>query len=115
MVRTGKLFTRSSTNPPLCFVSNFVSILQRHKNLTNSCPATPLSAYRDTYGVPITSVDVETVIRKTAAALYNLNPIKHCRELMLWSSHSLRVGVCNLLYSKEFSESINCAGKAMHL
>ena len=28
-----KLFTRNRTNPPLCFVSNFMSILKRHKQL----------------------------------------------------------------------------------
>ena len=104
-----KLFTRNSTNPPLCFVSNFVSILQRHKKLTNSCPVTPLSVYRgDTNGVPwnnITTVDIETVIHtKAAATVYNLDPIKHRRELMLWLSNSLHVGACTLLYSKGFSE-----------
>ena len=92
------LFTCNSSNPPLCLGSNFVSILQHHNKLTNSCPVTPLSVYLDANGVPC------NIIRKAAAAVYNLDPIKHRRELMLWSSHSLRVGACTLLYSKGFSE-----------
>ena len=83
-----------------------MSILNRHKQLTNSCPDAPLSVYRDSNGIScnITSVEIEKVIRKAASVVYNLDPIKHRRELMLWSSHSLRVGACTLLYSKGFSE-----------
>lgn len=74
--------------------------------LAGSSPTIPLSVYRAPNGTPynITTADVETVMRRAAASLYNLDPIKHRTELSLWSSHSLRVGACTMLYSKGFSE-----------
>ena len=101
-----KLFTRNPAKPTLCFVVNFMAILARHKALTDSHPTHPLSVYRTVEGkvCNITTADVETVIRRAAATLYKLDPIKHRDQLMLWSSHSLRVGACTLLYSQGFSE-----------
>jgi hypothetical protein len=102
-----KLFTRNLTNPHLCFVANFIAILARHKLLTNSSPVHPLSVYRAPDGVAynITTADIEQVLRRAAATLYNLDPVKHRAQLALWSSHSLRVGACTLLYSQGFSET----------
>ncbi|KAI2514099.1 hypothetical protein MHU86_483 [Fragilaria crotonensis] len=101
-----KLFTRNSKNPHLCFVSNFLRILVRHKLLTNSSPVQPLSVYRGTDGIPynITTVDIDNILRQAAAKVYNLDPATHRATLQLWSSHSLRVGACTLLYSQGFSE-----------
>ena len=83
-----------------------MAILARHKALTDSHPTHPLSVYRTAEGkvFNITTADVETVIRRAAATLYKLDPIKHRDQLMLWSIHSLRVGACTLLYSQGFSE-----------
>ena len=101
-----KLFTRNTAKPALCFVTNFMAILLRHKILTNSSPVQPLSVYRGSDGSAcnITTVDIELVIRRAAAILYNLDPVKNRAQLSQWSSHSLRVGACTLLYSKGFSE-----------
>ncbi|KAI2505986.1 hypothetical protein MHU86_8486 [Fragilaria crotonensis] len=101
-----KLFTRNPTHPHLCFIEHFIAILNRHKLLTNSSPVHPLSVYRAPDGVAynITTMDIENVIRRAAATLYNLDPIKHRAQLALWSSHSLRVGACTTLYSQGFSE-----------
>jgi hypothetical protein len=101
-----KLFTRNATHPHLCFIKHFIQILARHKLLTNSSPVHPLSVYRAPDGVAynITTADIEQVIRRAAATLYNLDPVKHRAQLALWSSHSLRVGACTTLYSQGFSE-----------
>ena len=42
-------------------------------------------------------------MRRAASKLYNLDTVKHKAQLALWSSHSLRVGACTLLYSQGFS------------
>ena len=101
-----KLFTRNPPRPDLCFVTNFVAILARHKVLTNASSTHPLSVYRapDGIGYNITTADVEKVISHAAATLYNLDPVRNKDQLALWSSHSLRVGACTTLYSQGFSE-----------
>ena len=101
-----KLFTRNHENTNLCFIANFMSILARHKRLTNSCPTQPLSVYRGADGIAynITTVDIDVTLRQAAATVYKLDPVTHRETLSLWSSHSLRVGACTLLYSKGFSE-----------
>ena len=43
-------------------------------------------------------------MRRAAATIYNLDPVRHKKQLSMWSSHSLRVGACTTLYSKGFSE-----------
>ena len=100
------MFTRNPSNPQLCFVENFIAILARHQLLTNSSPVHPLSVYRASDGIAynITTADIEQVIRRAAATLYNLDPAKHRAQLALWSSHSLRVGACTILYSQGFSK-----------
>jgi len=101
-----KLFTRNQACPNLCFVTHFLRILARHKRLTNSSPINPLSVYQGANGIPynITTVDIDVTIRQAAAKVFNLDPVTHRTTLTLWSSHSLRVGACTLLYAKGFSE-----------
>jgi hypothetical protein len=52
----------------------------------------------------ITTALVKITIRSVAAQVYNLDSIKNCRELQLWSSHSIRAGACAILYAKGFIE-----------
>ena len=100
-----KLFMRNPAKPKLCFVNNFMCILARHKRLTQSSPTQPLSVYRGADGIVynITTLDIDTILRQAAATVYNLDPVTHRDALHLWSSHSLRVGACTLLYAKGFS------------
>jgi hypothetical protein len=101
-----KLFVRNTDKPHICFIKNFVQIIQRHAKLTDSNPTIPLSVYRHTNGsvCNITSIDVETLMRQAASELFNLHPIKNKAELQMWSSHSLRVGACTTLYAMGFQE-----------
>ena len=100
------MFTRNPTQAQLCFVENFIQIIARHKVLTNLSPVHPLSVYRalDSIAYNITSADIEQVIRRAAASMYHLDPVEHRAQLALWSSHSLQVGACTILYSQGFSE-----------
>ena len=102
-----KLFTRNQEKPDLCFISNFLQILARHKRLTNSCPRQPLSVYRGPDGTSfnITTLDVDNLLRQAAMTVYKLDRVKHRAILQLYSSHSLRVGACTLLYAKGFSDT----------
>ena len=87
-------------------VSNLLKILTRQKRLANAPTTPPLGGYRGEDGVAynITTVDIDATLRAAAAKVYQLDPTAHRATLQLWSSHSLRVGACTLLYSKGFSE-----------
>jgi hypothetical protein len=102
-----KLFTRNHEKPSLYFITNFLQILARHKRLTNSCPRQPLSIYRgqDAASYNITTMEVDNLIRQAAVTVYKLDRVQHRAILQLWSSHSLRVGTCTLLYAKGFSDT----------
>lgn len=69
----------------------------------------PLSIYRrdhspDSLIFNITTADVERSLRAVASTLFALDPVRHKKELQLWSAHSFRVGACATLYSNGFNE-----------
>ena len=67
---------------------------------------TPLALYFDhpTNKVKlITSVEIETFMRKLAAEVYHLHPVRDAADIRKWSAHSLRVGACIVLHSMGFS------------
>ena len=105
-----KLFVRNHSNPPLCFVTAFLQILTRYSNLIGLTRTDfPLSIYRrdhcpDSVIFNITTADVERSLRAIASALFDLDPVRHKKELQLWSAHSFRVGACATLYSNGFNE-----------
>jgi hypothetical protein len=51
----------------------------------------------------ITATEINAVMPSTAAAVYGLDPVKHAKDLQLWSSHSLRVGTCVVLHAHGFT------------
>ncbi|KAI2489265.1 hypothetical protein MHU86_25338 [Fragilaria crotonensis] len=107
MVRMESGNCSRATTATRTYVSyRILQILARHKRLANSSPTQPLSVYRGNDGVAynITTVDIDATLRAAAAKVYQLDPTAHRATLQLWSSHSLRVGACTLLYSKGFSE-----------
>lgn len=42
-------------------------------------------------------------MRSIAAHVYSLDPVKHKKELQLWSAHSFRVGACTLLHAMGYT------------
>ena len=107
-----KLFVRNHDEPHICFITSFLQIIQRYTSLVGTSEELPLSVYRSSSpGSPktvvanITTALVERTMRAAAAQAYNLDPVKHRKQLQLWSAHSLRVGACTTLYSKGFSEA----------
>ena len=69
---------------------------------------TPLSVYRDpkTNRVKLINArDVERAMRFTASRVYGLDPVEDAEKLKKWSSHSLRVGACVILYAMGFTET----------
>ena len=47
---------------------------------------------------------IETHMRMIASKVYGLNPKTKRKELLRWSSHSLRVGACVLLHSLGYTD-----------
>jgi hypothetical protein len=101
-----KLYTRNHKKDGHCFVRPMMRILRRFVSLCGYDYRTPLSVYRTHPTAPvslITNDDIEKTMRGTASAVYDLDPIKHKKELQRWSSHSYRVGAAVLLHGLGFT------------
>lgn len=100
-----KTYLRNTVSPNLCPVNRALSIVARHIRLvgTNE-PNVPLGLYQHpTHGVQlIVATDVASIMRRTVAQVLGLDPIKDAEELAKWSTHSLRVGACQVLYASGF-------------
>jgi hypothetical protein len=101
-----KLFT--SNNSGKCFPSAMLRIIRRFISLrgVSDC-GTPLAIYQpDSPGKSttfITAPDIEAAMRKVAARVYHLDPVRDAKSLMKWSAHSLRVGACVIIHSMGMS------------
>jgi hypothetical protein len=104
-----RLYTQNPNQNGLCFVRGMLRIVNRFVRLHGTdSHNTPLSTYRNTESGPpqlITSNNIDKIMRQAAATVYNLDPIKHKKELQRWSSHSLRVGACVILHSMGYTET----------
>ena len=106
-----KLFTRNPTPGGICFVRSAYRRLQRFERLRATDgrlnpSSTPLSVYFDPPSLSVrlvTATDIETFMRRLAAEVYHLHPLKHSSELQRWSAHSIRVGACVALHAMGFS------------
>lgn len=96
----------------LCPVARGLRIVQRYLALVGAhAPNVPLAVYRTTTNPSCSSDNIKLIfaaqltaaVRKTAAVVLNLDPVKDAKELSLFSAHSLRVGACQILYAKGFS------------
>jgi hypothetical protein len=97
-----KLFTRNAQGK--CFPSAMLRIIRRFIHLQGANDTqTPLAIYQS--GSPnkptklITAPDIEAAMRRIAARVYQLDPVKDKQTLQKWSAHSLRVGACVILHS----------------
>ena len=105
-----KLFTRNPSPGGICCVAAVYRALARFKRLKVldgriDSHATPLSIYWDAAHSSvraITSVEIETFMRKLAMKVYHLHPDRESKELSQWSAHSLRVGACVVLHAMGF-------------
>jgi hypothetical protein len=101
-----RTFVRDNNNPRLCFVSLMLQIFKQFISLLGwEVTSTPLTIYQTESGdiKMITATEINVVMRSTAAAVYGLDPVKHAKDLQLWSSHSLRVGACVVLHAHGFT------------
>ena len=101
-----KLFTRNPRKGGHSFVGPMLRIIKRFVTIRGPLDfETPLAIFRTKQGVTqfITSVEIETTMRATAAAIYNLDPKKHKADLQRWSAHSYRVGACVILHAMGYT------------
>jgi hypothetical protein len=103
-----KLFARNARPQGCCCVRAAIRVVERFHRLRGSVDlTTPLAIFRAADGqcCLITSDLVEREMRKLAAKVYHLDPVKDRTALQRWSCHSLRVGACVILHGKGFTES----------
>jgi hypothetical protein len=101
-----KLFSRNSSGK--CFPSAMLRIIRRFISLRGSSDCwTPLAIYQSDISSQsptfITASDIEAAMRRVAARVYQLDPVKDAKHLMKWSAHSLRVGACVIIHSMGMS------------
>jgi hypothetical protein len=98
-----KSFIRNDKKPHLCFVRAMLAILLNFIELAGHHYTKPLAIYKDENGVvrALDSSIIEENMRDAAANVYNINPltITGRKKLQRWSSHSIRVGACVILYA----------------
>jgi len=93
----------------LCPVSRGFRILQRYARLVGlNSPNVPLAVYKagtlDNVSTRLLYSDqVTQVIRETAIAVLHLHPKRDAEEIKKFSTHSLRVGACQILYAMGFT------------
>lgn len=92
---------RDLVKPMLCVVQCFVDMCGADDNTT------PLAIYHSkALGIPrlITLTDIEESMRAITAFLYNLDLVKHKKDLQQWLSYLLRIGACVLLQGMGFAQ-----------
>ena len=98
-----KIYTRNERNAACDSVEHLLHICARFIRLVGAdVTDRPLAIYKDATGTVrnITSDDVKHKMRQLATKVYN---ITNKEELSKWSSHSLRVGACCILWAKGHS------------
>jgi hypothetical protein len=100
-----RLFTQNKNLEGHCMLRALHRIILRFLRLLGPDNVTPLALYAPYPGATrlITSSNIEILMRRVAATVYNLDPIKNRKELQRWSAHSLRVGACVILHAMGFT------------
>lgn len=106
-----KLFILNPNQDGVCFVRSVYRSLARFQRLRSkdtrlNPSAVPLSVYwapRERCVKLINANDIEHFMRRLAAVVHNLHPVRDAEDLQKWSSHSLRVGACVTLHAMGFS------------
>jgi hypothetical protein len=106
----GKMFTQPTSRRPRSYSPYSLNYPPFHRIVWDIkyCPP-PLSVHSATTAGTavdvrsITSREIELAMRKTAAQVYNLDPVRDSAILALWSAHSIRVSACMLLHALGFS------------
>lgn len=91
----------------LCAVEAALNIVERFHHLHPEHADFPLSIYQGEDGsiYNIVDTDIEAAMQLAACHVFGLNPAKvqDAIDLSKWTSHSLRIGACVILYAIGFS------------
>jgi len=101
-----KTFLRNDKSPRLCVVRRMQRIMLRYITLVGlEQPEVPLGIYRANDGTvrTIISKQIDEKMRSLVTKHYNYNPVTDKKLINKWSSHSLRVGACQILYASGFT------------
>ena len=98
-----KTFLRGRAIDPVqclqAIVKNFIDLVGYKTNI-------PLALYKDQNGKLIYIYDglINKMLQEAASAVYNLDPIKDAADIKRFTTHSIRVGACCLLWAAGFDE-----------
>jgi hypothetical protein len=94
------LHHKNSGCPGLCPIYQFVRIVHRFIKLMGHKTDIPLSVYRGPTGVVynVVCTDIDSVFQSMAIRHFKLDVATDKATIAKWTSHSLRVGACNILF-----------------
>lgn len=102
-----RMFTTNPSPGGKCCPSAMRRIVQRFVRLRGADDVrTPLAIFRESnMSSPsfISATHIEDTMRRLAATVYSLDPIRDSKALQLWSSHSLRIGACVILHAQGYT------------
>ena len=96
--------SRNKNSRSSCFVENYLNILQRFVDLVGFRYDLPLSIYKDEKTDEIYNIiadDINAALQEAAIAVYNLDPIRDAALIKKWTTHSIRIGACNILHAMQ--------------
>ena len=103
-----KTYLCNLKNPLLCPVARGWNIMARYQRImgTTESDTVPLAVYRDgpldSDRHLLYSDQVTQLVRDVVCDVLNLDPVKDKEEVSRYSTHSLRVGACQILYANGF-------------
>jgi hypothetical protein len=103
-----KSYHKNQKCPGLCPVYRFLRIILRFIKLMGHTTDIPVSIYRDNTGAMhnIVRTDVDSVLQSTVQRLFKLDPVTDKETYTKWTSHSIRVGACNILFGAGLKDTV---------
>jgi hypothetical protein len=103
-----KIFHRNPKCQGLCPVYRFLRIVRRFVQYMGHRPDIPVSVYKGPGGIirNVTRTKIDTVLQDTVCRVFKLDKIKNKEIVGKWTSHSIRVGACNILFGAGESDHV---------
>jgi hypothetical protein len=109
-----KSFHKNNKCQGLCPVNRFLSIVLRFVKLMGIRTDIPLTVYKGSTGqlLNVIRTDIDGALQAAAIRLFQLDPIRDKKTISRWTTHSIRVGACNILFGARIQYSFDCGGAA---
>jgi hypothetical protein len=103
------LFARNRITPEIDAITAWISIVDRFIRLLGDRNDIPLGVYHNEVTgevYMITSAEIDPTMQSLATEIYKLDPTNpdDLKAILRFTSHSLRVGACNILHALGFKD-----------